>query len=127
MANQNKRSILGDGTDCENKSASWYDHISIDFYDEDAENGTDVNNSLNTVLINFLVPDAHVATLNISKFSVDDWGHLTIYPKDDTDCKLLHLGMDEGIDDTPGGTRRAYGMGKDGESSARTWRIYYRS
>jgi len=102
MNHQNKRSILGDGVDCENKPAAWYDLISIDFYDEDAENGTDMNDSLNTVLINFLVPDGHVATLNISKFSVDDWGHLTIYSKNDATHKLLHLGMDEGIDGTPG-------------------------
>ncbi len=102
MSTQNQRSIKGDGVDCENKPAAWYDNISINYYYEDAVNGTNADNSLNTVLINFLVPDGFVATLNISEFKVDDWGHLTIYPKDETSNSLLHLGMDEGIDGTPG-------------------------
>lgn len=102
MSTQNERSILGDGVDCENKPAAWYDNISINYYYEDAENGTDESDSLNTVLINFLVPDHFVATLDITEFKVDDWGHLTIYPKGETSNKLLHLGMDKGVDGTPG-------------------------
>ncbi len=102
MSTQNVRSIKGDGVDCENKPAAWYDNISTNYYYEDAVNGTNADNSLNTVLINFLVPDGFVATLNISEFKVDDWGHLTIYPKGETSNKLLHLGMDEGIDGSPG-------------------------
>lgn len=102
MSKENKRSVMGDGVDCENKPAAWYDDISIDYYYEDVVNGTNAENSLNTVLINFLVPDHYVATLNVSEFKVDDWGHLSIYPKGNTSNKLLHLGLEEGIDGTPG-------------------------
>lgn len=93
---------MGDGVDCENKPAAWYDDISIDYYYEDSVNGTNAENSLNTVLINFLVPDHYVATLTVSEFKVDDWGYLSIYQKDDASNKLLHLGLEEGIDGSPG-------------------------
>lgn len=101
MAQVYIREILGDGQPCEGLEAAWYDEITVNFQCEDSYNGTGSGDSLGTVNVNFRVPDGYVATINVSAFTVDDWGHLSIYMKGETE-KLLHLGMDAGIDGEPG-------------------------
>ena len=101
MSKVDIREILGNGQPCEGLEPAWYDEITVDFQREDSENGTDSADSLGTVNVNFRVPEKHVATITIGNFTVDDQGHLSIYRKGETE-KLLHLGMDAGIDGEPG-------------------------
>ena len=101
MSKVDIREILGNGQPCEGLEPAWYDEITVDFQREDSENGTGSADSLGTVNVNFRVPEKHVATITIGNFTVDDWGHLSIYRKGETE-KLLHLGMDAGIDGEPG-------------------------
>lgn len=115
MSTQNKRSIVGDGANCEGKPAAWYNTITVEFYYEDAVNGTDEDNSLGVVPINFLVKEGEVATLHVTQFTVDDWGYLDIYPKGHKDNKLLHLGLEKDIDGAPGDRGGHVEWGKVGE------------
>jgi len=101
MSQVNIREILGDGQPCEGLEAAWYDEITVNFQREDSENGTGAGDGLGTVYVNFRVPEKHVATITVENFAVDDWGHLSIYKMGETE-KLLHLGMDAGIDGEPG-------------------------
>lgn len=50
---ENKFIVLGDGVDCVDREAAWYDHIIIDYYYEDKVNGTYEIDSMGTVRINF--------------------------------------------------------------------------
>jgi len=76
---------------------TWYDSINGFFRKEDPVNGTDEDDGMGDVHIQFRVPEGHVATIDAS-LTVDDWGQLDIVSADAPNRLLLHLGMRKGID-----------------------------
>lgn len=81
--------------------SQWYDSITGHYYKSDSVNGTSLEDSMGDHTINFKVPDGHIATINVT-LTVDDWGCFDLFSMDDPETMILHLGMMENVDASPG-------------------------